>query len=192
METWRSVPGFEGWYEVSDLGKVRSVERWVTDTRGRRYLYASRVLNPKVRKNGYLEVPLRRNGSVTYKRVHQLVLLAFVGPCPEGMEVRHKDRTRANCRLDNLHYGTHLENMADRANHGTHRNTVKTHCKRGHLLVSPNLVSSRLPLRDCLSCGRATSYLGMCRRSGKEIPDMLITANGYYTALGFELEEVVS
>lgn len=189
---WRPVPGFEGWYEASDLGRVRSVERLVVDSHGRRRLYPSKVLTPKVRKNGYLEVPLRRNGSAKHKRVHQLVMLAFVGECPEGMEVRHADRNRSNCRLDNLSYGTHLENMADQAAHGTHRNTVKTHCKRNHKLISPNLVEGHLPLRDCLSCNRATSYRYMCRRSGKPVPDLKLAADGYYRALGFDIEEVVS
>ena len=188
MEEWRPIPGYEGWYEASDQGRVRSVDRLIVDSRGRRYQYPSVVLKPKVRKDGYLEVALRRNGHALHKRVHQLTMLAFVGPPPPGMEVRHLDRNRSNNVLSNLSYGTHLDNMSDRALHGTHRNAVKTHCSRGHLLTLPNLVVSHLPIRDCLSCARALSSInGMRLRGRTDLPDVQSVADDRYVKLGFTL-----
>ena len=70
------------------------------------------------RKDGHLQVNLTRPGKRTYPYVHQLVLEAFVGPCPEGMECLHRDGNPANNRLENLRWGSHAENMEDMANHG--------------------------------------------------------------------------
>ena len=95
------VPGFPG-YQVSEDGRVWSFLRgdvWM-------------LMSPGLGKTGRLQVTLGRKKF----KVHQVVMLAFVGPCPEGMEVLHyPDNDPANCRLENLRYGTHAENMADKS-----------------------------------------------------------------------------
>jgi hypothetical protein len=102
--TWLPVVGFEAVYDVSSIGEVRSVA-------------TGRVLKPQ-RKDGYLRVDLSRGGKVTKKLVHVLVLEAFVGLCPPGMEARHvHDRTRSNCAAWNLAWGTKAENGADKRRH---------------------------------------------------------------------------
>ncbi len=70
-------------------------------------------------KSGYLEVQLRKDGHGYHRLVHRLVLEAFVGPCPEGMECRHLDGKPGNCWLDNLEWATPKVNQADRLRHGT-------------------------------------------------------------------------
>jgi len=123
-ERWLPVIGYEGLYEVSDLGRVRSLDRDVVvmmpggrgTANGRTVRhYRGKVLRHTASSNGYPEVGLCRNGKNENRLVHLLVLEAFVGPCPPGQEARHGppgDKTDA--RLVNLCYGTRKENFADR------------------------------------------------------------------------------
>lgn len=111
-EVWRPVRGFKGFYEVSDRGRVRSLDRIV------RLRKRGRVLRPGRSSNGYPSVVLsgRVKKSAT---VHSLVAEAFLGPCPAGKQVRHIDGRRANAAAENLLYGTPKENGQDRIRHGT-------------------------------------------------------------------------
>jgi len=153
-EEWRAIAGREGEYEVSSLGRVRSLDRVLADGRRRK----GQILAPRFGATGYVTTCL---GAGNYRLVHRLVVEAFIGPIPEGQDVRHLDGSRTNNVPENLCYGTRLENMADQRRHGTHGNTVKTHCPRGHLLREPNLVAlhTRGGRRYCLSCRRASSAL---------------------------------
>jgi hypothetical protein len=105
QEVWRPVPGWEGWYEASSLGRVRRVE----PTR----LYpAGHVLTPWTNANGYLFVGLSRPGRRDARLLlHRVVASAFLGPCPAGKQVNHKDMDRHNNRARNLEYVTHGENQ---------------------------------------------------------------------------------
>lgn len=143
-EQWLPVVGYEGLYEVSDHGRVRSLDR------GSR---KGRVLSLRVTGSGHKTVALYLLGKPTGKNVHRLVLIAFVGPCPQGMEACHNDGNPANNHLSNLRWDTHKSNMEDKVKHGTHHETNKTHCKRGHELLKVNLVPSNKN-RSCLSCSR--------------------------------------
>lgn len=112
-ERWLPVVGYEGLYEVSDLGRVRSLGR---DAIGRRR--QTRILSPAI-CDRYPTV-LLSNIVAKSIRVHRLVLEAFVGPCPIGMEARHfPDRDTTNYRLDNLRWDTRKNNHADKIAHGT-------------------------------------------------------------------------
>lgn len=122
-EQWRAVPGFEGLYEVSDLGRVRSLDRAETvgnrwGSKTRRFV-PGRVLALKRAGRGYRAVALSVRGEVTYANVHRLVLRAFVGERGDGQETRHLNGVRHDNRLLNLVYGTGAENQADRERHGT-------------------------------------------------------------------------
>lgn len=120
-EEWRPVVGWPE-YEVSDSGSVRSVSRTIVGKDGRVIPKPGRPLSTSVRDGGYLVVHfrVRASGRKSMPFVHRLVLDAFVGQCPDGMECRHKDGNAANNRLDNLVWGTPLENARDRDEHGTH------------------------------------------------------------------------
>lgn len=109
-EIWKSVVGFETLYEVSDHGRVRSVLR--LDSRKHK-----RGGHPmKLYQNGrdYLVVKLTRDGKSKLRKVHQLVLEAFVGPRPEGAIGCHSDDVKLNNLLTNLYWGTSADNGADR------------------------------------------------------------------------------
>ncbi len=118
-EVWKAIPDFPG-YEVSDHGRVRSFWR---QGRKRRGLMDTpqKILRPFPKKDGYLGVCLFKNGKVFILRIHRLVLLAFVGPCPLGMQSCHADGTRTNNFLKNLRWDTPLGNGADAKKHGSHK-----------------------------------------------------------------------
>lgn len=146
-EEWRDVPGYEGMYAVSSLGRVRSLPRLTGGPRPRRV--AERILRPMRARHGYLAVELRGGGARRVPKVHQLVLLAFVGPPPKGMETRHLDGNPANNKIDNLRYGTRHENMQDRVHHGNHPNVNKDCCPRGHPY---DYVYPKSGARGCKTC----------------------------------------
>lgn len=117
-ELWRAIPGWEEEYEASDQGRIRSVERTVIakDPRGnvRPRLYSGRILRTPCCAFGYPMVVLSRpKKKPTHSYVHDLVLLAFVGPKPEGLEVCHYDGIRTNNSIINLRYDTRSANAAD-------------------------------------------------------------------------------
>lgn len=157
LPSWWPVTGFEGLYEVSDGGQVRSLDRVVAHCHGSTKSIKGRVLRPSVRADGRSCVSLKRDGQRVIRAVHRLVLEAFVGPCPEGMEGCHEDGDPTNNRLENLRWGTHSSNMLDRVRHGNHPNTQKTHCPQEHPLVEGNLRRSKKLQghRACLICHRA-------------------------------------
>lgn len=109
-ERWLPVVGHEGSYEVSDRGRVRSLDRVVPMAGSRGIRCAGRLLKLQRRDPRYLSVNLGRGRSV---RVHDLVAAAFLGPRPEGLDVLHADDDGHANHLDNLRYGTALENSAD-------------------------------------------------------------------------------
>lgn len=109
IEEWRSIEGYEELYEVSSLGRVRSCDRFVNSNGGTR-LHKGKVLKPGMDRVGYLHVFLCKDGKPTYFLVHRLVLEAFNGKIPEGMQVNHIDEDKSNNSLNNLNLMTPKEN----------------------------------------------------------------------------------
>lgn len=105
FEQWRQVVGYEGYYEVSNWGRVRSVARG----QGRR---TGRLLNAHKNHDGYLLVPLTKDRKRSDFGIHRLVLAAFGGRCPAGKEVDHIDGNRANNLVLNLRYVSRSQNLA--------------------------------------------------------------------------------
>lgn len=113
-EIWKDIPDYEGLYQASNLGRIKSLIPWAGTQ--------SRILKPaNCDKYGHLGVALTLNKKHKTFPVHQLVLNTFVGKCPRGMECRHLDGNRINNKLKNLKWGTHSENMKDRIEHGTYQ-----------------------------------------------------------------------
>lgn len=142
-EEWRPVVGFEGLYEVSDLGRVRSLDRWVVYVDGRRAWLPGVLKKGSSGAHRYRTVYLPGRQA---RYVQDLVLAAFVGPKPEGMYSLHRDDDPLNNRLGNLYYGTQKSNAADKYVNGgqsfaeDHHNAVfdnelirEVRCQRGHL-----------------------------------------------------------
>jgi hypothetical protein len=110
-EIWKDVVGFEGSYQVSNLGRVRSLDhrvRLVCHGVETTRLSPGRILKPGRVRSGHVSVAIGKGNS---RLVHQLVLEAFVGPRPKGMESLHLNHNPEDNRLANLQYGTRGENM---------------------------------------------------------------------------------
>jgi hypothetical protein len=110
-EVWKPIPGHDG-YEASSLGRIRSVDRVIYHGGKRipvRRLHG-RILKLQTNAHGgHLHVQMANK---TY-RVQRLIMLTFVGECPEGLEVCHNVANVNNNRLDNLRYDTRISNRAD-------------------------------------------------------------------------------
>lgn len=124
-EQWRPVVGWETAYEVSDLGRVRSIARRGVHGREKDHYFPSRILQSFRTSGGYSAVNITDNADPTRPRrraqlvVHRAVLSAFVGPCPAGMEGCHNNGNRTDARLANLRWDTRKANHADKEVHGT-------------------------------------------------------------------------
>ena len=119
-EQWLPIPGWEGLYEVSDHGRVRSLDRWVTRSNGQRVHYPGRMKSLPRLQTGYPVVHLSKDGRLTTKAVHTVVLETFVGPRLPGTVCCHKDGDPTNNRLTNLRWDTQSNNLKDAVRHGTH------------------------------------------------------------------------
>ena len=115
QERWRPVRKWEALYEVSDFGRVRSVARWVACREGKR-LSEGRLLQPTESLGMYWRVELNDGGRVQSVHVHRLVAVAFVPGI--GAIVRHLDGNGFNNLPENLSWGSHADNEADKARHG--------------------------------------------------------------------------
>lgn len=119
-EQWRDVPGYEGVYQVSDLGRVRRLPGWISGAHGRRRWLGGLVSQACTsHRPPYWRVDLWRCNKREQRYVHDLVLLAFVGPKPMGQETRHGKAGSLDNSLPNLCYGTHTQNEHDKKVHGT-------------------------------------------------------------------------
>lgn len=126
-EEWKPVLNYEDYF-VSNYGRVRSTKS------GKEKLLKAYSIT-----GNYLGVRFYKDGKTTNQKVHQLVLLAFVGQRPDGMVVRHLDGNRQNNQLTNLAYGTHKENAADRSRHGTHNQFGKGEDNPIRKLTNPDV-----------------------------------------------------
>lgn len=111
MEEWRDVVGYEGYYQVSNIGKVRSLDRVVERSDGVRQRRRARIFPERCNPDGYVIVKLSKDGQSRSVPVHRLVYEAFVDKIPSGMEINHKDFNRKNNSVDNLEAVTHVENI---------------------------------------------------------------------------------
>lgn len=111
-EIWRPVKGYEGFYEVSNRGRVRSVGRWVTDKNGIKRFRKGKILKQTRDKDGYLHVTLSRDGKHRCFTVHRLAAMAFI-PNPEHKpEVNHLNEQKDMNFAENLSWATRKENNA--------------------------------------------------------------------------------
>lgn len=146
-EQWLPVRRYEGLYEVSDLGRVRSLDRTLHYERhGKPFAQRRRggLKQPTVDKRGYPRVRLSKGGKAES-------LSAFVGPRPAGLMCCHADDVKTNNVLANLRWDTPRANLLDRFRN----NPAKTHCKHGHEFTPENTYWQPKG-RNCLACRRAS------------------------------------
>lgn len=127
-ENWKNIPGYEGLYQASNLGGIRSLDRtvptrrWESSSRRIKGLLIKQYLNTVT---GYLHVKLNLNGRKKTHSVHRLVASAWIGGCPEGQEVRHGPNGKTDNSAHHLRYGTRRENHLDKRRDGTSGKRVK-------------------------------------------------------------------
>ena len=103
MEEWRDIPGYEGKYQVSNLGRVKSLSYHMSKK--------EKVLSPCFDNYGYYLIQLSKDNSQKTYKLHRLVWEAFNGPVPEGMQINHINENRIDNRLENLNLMTPKENV---------------------------------------------------------------------------------
>lgn len=112
MEIWKDIPGYEGKYQASDQGRIRSLSRQIgTPGKIGFKTVKGRILRPGPVKTGHLYVALGHGAAGT--PVHTLVALTFLGPRPSHADVCHNDGDPTNNSLDNLRYDTRTNNILD-------------------------------------------------------------------------------
>lgn len=166
-ESWKPIPGYEGWYEVSDHGRVRSLDRTTPRKRSGRMIALSKD------GKGYFKVSLCKNGTEFTAKVHKLVAQTFL-PDPVGeLWVLHRNGDQQDNRAENLYWGTPSDNMKDSVAHRTHIEANKTHCPRHHQLSGLNLVpsQSRLGKRSCLACAKTHNKIQISNPKFQQVAD---------------------
>lgn len=154
----RSIPGFPD-YSIAENGAIWSAKR------------SGRWLKPYVNIDGYARVTLSVDGKAHTRLVHALILAAYVGPRPEGLEACHNDGDPANNHVSNLRWDTHASNMRDKIRHGTatSHNASKTHCPQGHPYDEQN-TRTYSGHRICKTCNIESSRQRYADRVGRKVP----------------------
>lgn len=161
QEQWLPVVGYEGLYEVSSLGHVRSLDRVVPRGKFTMTLRGIALRQARATRGGYPVVNLSRAGTEISHPVHTLMLEAFVGIRPAAdSQARHLNDIPTDNRLTNLAWGTRAENQRDMVRNGNHANANKTHCKWGHEYTPENTMrqNSGRKCRECKNQGERRRY----------------------------------
>lgn len=109
-EEWKDITGYEGYYQISNTGKIRSLRRYVNAPQGKRVAY-SKELSPTDNGNGYLIIGLRKYGKRKNHYIHRLVARHFLGEWQEGLVVDHIDYNKRNNSVSNLRVVSQTENV---------------------------------------------------------------------------------
>lgn len=179
-EVWKDVSRFEGFYQVSNLGRIKSVDRIITDRNrpNRCIFHEGRIIRQSVDKVGYYSLHLSVKSKVSVKRVHRIVAEAFI-PNPDNFPcINHKDETRTNNSASNLEWCTHKYNT----NYGTcierirNKNILRT--DMGTPIYQYSLDGSFVCRHDSISSIERS--LGFSKRSIRQVLDGVhASSHGY-------------
>lgn len=168
-EIWLPITDYEGSYEVSSLGRIRSLDRIVPCGPGRkgRKLASGQEISPFMSNQGYRRVVLWKDRESKKFMVHFLVAQEFLGPRPPGLQVCHNDGDKLNNASANLRWDTASSNIRDCVLHGTQVQARKTHCSHGHAYDEQNTKWVKTPSglgRQCRECCRVRQREYVSRR----------------------------
>lgn len=164
-EEWRSVVGWEGLYEVSNFGRVRSLRRAIPMKDGRIYTCGGKLLN-QFKHHGYYVVRLRYQCTGKIGYVHRLVAEAFL-PNPANLEVvNHKDENTLNNNVDNLEWCTNVYNLHygmahQKANEKRRKRALETGCHNGNSVKVILLDTNGFFVKSFLSISAAARFVGL-------------------------------
>lgn len=121
-EIWKDIKGYEGKYQVSNLGNIKSLQRWS----GSQYYNREQILKPYINKrNGYVYIYLMKNNKGKNIRVHRLVAEAFLENKNNYTDINHKDCNRTNNCVNNLEYCTRSYNIKYSFEKGNAKSNLK-------------------------------------------------------------------
>lgn len=189
-EEWRDIADWEGRYQVSNYGHVRSMPRYIQQRNRWDQIilrsYEGRLIVPEITERGYRRIKLHRLGQTCRTSAHRLVAQTYIGPAPDARsQACHNDGNPANNWVGNIRWDSPAGNIADRVAHGRDFNANKTHCPRKHDLRPPNLkvrLFEETGHRSCLACSRANAYASKWNRLGRDI-DAAALSDEHYWAL---------
>jgi hypothetical protein len=157
LEEWRDVPGYEGEYQASSQGRLRSLDRdLVTNNQYGRCVKSlkGKVLAPAQNAAGYFFAAFKGHTVA----VHRMVCLAYHGYAPDGKWIAaHRDDDRTNNAPSNLYWASPSENGFAKVRNGLHSQANQTHCKRGHQFTKENTYLPNSGGRMCRACHRRWS-----------------------------------
>lgn len=116
-EIWKDIPNYEGHYQISNFGRVKSLDRYIISKNGRRIFKKGSIQKLQNNGNGYIYKQFKKDGKYKNYYIHNLVMLVFVGERPNNYFVCHIDGDKNNNRLDNLKYDTPHQNNIDQFRH---------------------------------------------------------------------------
>lgn len=168
VEIWKPVIGFEGLYEVSNLGNVKSLPR---------KRCKGKVLIPHINK-GYEYVHLCMNGNTSYVKVHRIVAMAFLQSIPNKTHVNHIDGNKLNNSADNLEWCTPSENLKHARENKLNMATVNN----SYMSKPINMILSGEVIKTFPSIMEASRQTGICRTA---ISEVALNKKGHHTAGGY-------
>lgn len=152
-EIWKPIPGYEGYYEVSNTGKIKSLTRTITDSNGRQFTRQGQEKALKLNE-GYYTVGLNKDGIKKLFTVHRLVALAFI-PNPDNLPcVNHKDENKLNNNVDNLEWCTKEYNNA----YGTRNERISRTTTINSVIMCDKITHE--PIKEFLNANIAAKELG--------------------------------
>ena len=171
METWKDVKGYEGLYQVSDLGRIRSAGRVVKAKNNSQGRKRERILTQEITVFGYCRVRLfDLEGKARHYAVHRLVAQAFIGE-PEGFEINHKNEIKTDNRVENLEIVTSKENC----NFGTRNKRLSENHFKSEKIFRKGVVQKDL---NGNVIARFSSRLEAERKTGFKNQDIAKCCNG--------------
>ena len=160
-EIWKDIEGYEGYYEVSNLGGANSFDRTVKRRDGINIKIKGRAMKLIINNKGYCETSLCKLCISTNKRLHRLVAEAFIPNQENKPCVNHKDGNKSNNNVDNLEWCTHKENMKHAWDTGlipSHRKSpVSQYDKQGNFLKNYRTIAEAAKRNNTLS-----TYISRC------------------------------
>lgn len=131
QEIWKEIKGYEGYYEVSNLGRFRSMDRIIIFKDGRKVFYKGKNINGTIGRDGYIDVKLSKNGEIKTRKLHRLISQTFIFKEDYiNLEVNHIDYNRTNNNINNLEWVSHVDNVHHSSKKGRYKDNVRG-CKNG-------------------------------------------------------------
>ena len=139
MEEWRDVVGYEGKYQVSNLGNVRSIDRTFINACGVIVTRKGSILKPRFNRCGYMRVTMHKDGKVNTEVIHRCVAEAFIPNNKNLPQVNHKDGNKRNNSVSNLEWCTASENMHHAAQKGLRNNALEYAKSKRKAVIATNI-----------------------------------------------------